>query len=153
MKTVIVGVVGVLLLGSLLFLQWGVPARADSDTQESLSMYMGNLQRHVHKLGLAIDNQNYDLASFYVEAVGELVKYISGSFPQYKGIQVGALMPAMLTPYMDKLSKSIEAKDWKAANPAYDTLLSAGCNGCHTATQHQFVKIVRVKTNPFPQQF
>jgi len=28
-----------------------------------------------------------------------------------------------------------------------------GCNSCHIATQRPFVKVARVKTNPFAQDF
>jgi hypothetical protein len=154
MRTLVVSAIALAALAALFLAQQGSPpARADSDSGESLSTHMGNMQRHTHKLGLSIDAQNYDLASFYMQEIREASKHISGKFPQYDGHQVGALLPAMLNPHLDKLSKSIEAKDWKAADPAYDTLIVSGCNGCHTATRHAFVKIVRVKSNPYSQEF
>ena len=116
-------------------------------------MYMSQMHRMSHKLGLSIDAENKDLALFYIEEIGELVEIVKQKFPQYDGFQIGALAPAMLTPYMTPLSKAVEGGDWRAASSAYDTLLKSGCNGCHTATAHGFVKILRSADNPYGQDF
>ena len=129
------------------------PAYADAVDGEELSIYMDHLRRLTHKAGLSIDTQNPDLAAFYSHEIGEVVELIKTKFPQYDGFQVGALITAMLPPHLTLLDKAIEKKDWDAAGSAYDNLLSAGCNGCHLATQHPFVKIIRSKTNPYNQDF
>lgn len=128
------------------------PARADVTAEgEELSIYMGRLQRHTHKLGLSIDAGNQELARFYMTEVGETVEMITKRFPDYDGQKIGALMPAMLAPYTGPLMTAIES-NFAAASAAYDKFI-AGCNGCHTATQHAFVKVARSKTNSYPQDF
>ena len=131
----------------------GGPAYADEVDGEELSFYMDHMRRLTHKLGLSIDAKNGALASFYMEEIGEMAELIKARFPEYDGFQIGALITAMLNPYLTPLGKAVEGGDWGAADSAYDILLTGGCNGCHTATQHAFVKIVRSKTNPYNQDF
>ena len=128
------------------------PARADVTTQgEELSVYMGRLQRHTHKLGLSVDAGNQELAKFYMTEIGETVDMITKRFPEYDKFQIAALMTAMLTPYTGPLKTAVET-NFAGASAAYDKFI-AGCNGCHTATQHQFVKVTRSKTNSYAQDF
>lgn len=129
------------------------PAYADVVDGKELTVYMDHMRRLTHKLGLSIDAKNAPLASFYSREVGEMADLIKAEFPEYDGFQVGALITAMLAPYLTPLGKALDDEDWGAANSAYDNLLAAGCNGCHTATQHGFVKIVRSQSNPFNQDF
>ena len=65
-----------LFLSGVVLLRWaGSPAQADSESGESMSIYMEHFQHKAHKLGLALDAQNKDLAAFYIEELGELVTY------------------------------------------------------------------------------
>lgn len=155
MKKLVLAVFATALLVLTLLSPWNHRvAKADPKAgQPSLSVYMGHMQRLAHKLGLSVDAQNGDLAAFYVNEINETVGYISAQYPTYDNVQVGALITAMLTPYITPLEKAVKAKDWKTADTAYNTLLTSGCNGCHTATQHGFIKIQRSKTNAFAQQF
>ena len=154
MKIIVVGLVMVFAAVTMLSVQFGIaPVLADSTSGETLSPHMADLHRQVHKLGLSIDAQNGELADFYIKELGETITYVAGKFPEYDGHKVGALMPVMLNPYLTPLGKAIAAADWKAASPAYDTLIASGCNGCHMATQHAFIKIERNKANPYGQSF
>lgn len=128
-------------------------AWADPVGGEELSNYMGQMQRLTHKLGLSIDAKNQKLAEFYLKEVGETLEVIQAKFPQYDGLQIAALSKAMLDPFMGPLDKAVKAGDWAASSTAYATLLKSGCNGCHTATQHAFIEVIAVKTNPFGQKF
>lgn len=139
-------------------LLWSVADRpsdawADPVNGEELSTYMGQMQRLAHKLGLSIDAKNQKLAEFYVKEIGETAQVIQTKFPEYDGVQVAALSKAMLDPYMAPLDKAVKAGDWAAAGTGYTNLLNSGCNGCHTATQHPFLVITAVKTNPYNQKF
>jgi hypothetical protein len=128
------------------------PARADITAQgEELSVYMGRLQRHTHKLGLSIDAGNQELAKFYMTEIGETVDMITKRFPDYNKLQIAALTTAMLAPFTGPLKTAVET-NFAGASAAYDKFI-AGCNGCHAATQRQYVKITRSKTNPYPQDF
>jgi hypothetical protein len=144
----------VVFIAAVAVVQWGeFGAQADPVGDEELSMYMAQLQRHAHKLGLSIDAKNGDLAAFYLTEINELVPLIAKKFPQYDGVQVGALIGAMLTPYTKPLDDALKAGDWAQTGAAFDKMITGGCNGCHTATQHGFIKITRSKSNPFGQDF
>ena len=130
-----------------------VPANAETVQGEALTFYMDHLRRLTHKLGLSIDARNPALASFYAQEITEFTGVIKAKFPQYDGFQISALMTAMLNPQVTVLTQTIEKKDWNKASADYDNMLTAGCNGCHAAVQHPFIKIVRSKTNPYNQDF
>ena len=156
MKFIIIGMLVIAVVAVVVVPRWSdlsAPANAEVVEGEQLSLYMDHLRRLTHKLGLSIDAQNTDLASFYVDKITETVELIKANFPQYDGFQIGALITAMLSPNVAVLTQAIEGEDWDVAASGYDNLLKAGCNGCHAATQRPFVKIVRSKTNPYNQDF
>ena len=139
-----------------IFPRWSgvsAPAHAQAVQGEALTFYMDHLRRLTHKLGLAIDAKNAPLASFYAQKVTEFTGVIKTKFPQYDGIQVNALMTAMLNPQVTVLTQTIGKKDWVKASADYDNMLTAGCNGCHAAAQRPFIKIVHSKANPYNQDF
>ena len=128
-------------------------ARADvTPAGDDLAMYMANLQRDSHKLGLSIQAKNKPLAEFYATELGEMFEIIQKKFPTYEGFQIAALSKAMIDPAKPALSKALAASDWPGATTAYDKYLAA-CNGCHQAVQHPFVKLVAPTGNPFNQSF
>jgi hypothetical protein len=132
---------------------WVRDSRADVGAGgEELSPYMALLQHHTHKLGLALQAKNQPLASFYMEEVEETADIIQKKFPTYDKLAVGALMNAMLVPSIAPLEKSIKASSWAVSNASYTKLIDS-CNACHTAAQHNFIKITVPTTNPFNQSF
>ena len=144
--------VNLVLLGPIQHLA-PAPALADvTESGEELSMYMSQMQRLTHKLGLAIDAGNKDLASFYLGEMGETADVVERKFPEYDKFQIGALVRAMLRPSFAPAAVAIEGGDMAAASTAYEGIITA-CNGCHVATQRAFLKVKRVKTNPFAQSF
>lgn len=156
MKRIIVVLLVAAVMAVVLVPRWGglgVPAKADPVQGEALTFYMDHLRRLTHKLGLSIDARNPALASFYAQEITEFTGVIKAKFPQYDGLQISALMTAMLSPSVTVLTQTIEKKDWTKASADYDNLLTAGCNGCHAAAQRPFIKIVRSKTNPYNQDF
>lgn len=156
MKPIIVVMLVVTVMALVIVPRWGglsVPAHADVVQGEELTFYMDHMRSLTQKLGLAIDAHNPALASFYANEITEVVELIKVKFPQYDGLQVGALITAMLSPQLAVLTQTIEKKDWVKTSASYDNMLTAGCNACHTAAQHPFIKIVRSKANPFNQDF
>jgi len=139
-----------LVFGSL---HHATPARADvAPTGEELAPYMNHLQRHAHKLGLAIQAKNKPLAEFYLTELSETLELIQKKFPTYDGYQISALSKAMIDPSKPALSKALTASDWPTAAVAYDKYL-ASCNNCHVAVKHEFIKITTPTGNPFNQSF
>ena len=120
---------------------------------EELSVYMGIMQRHTQKLGLALDAGNKDLAAFYYQELSEAAEVIQKKFPgEYDGFQINALLGAMLVSQMGPIKAGLDKGDMAAASSGYDGMITA-CNSCHLATQHAFLKVSRTKTNPFNQDF
>jgi hypothetical protein len=128
-------------------------AHADvTPASEELSMYMSQIQRHAHKLGLSVQAKNKPLAEFYLTELGETFEIVQKKFPQYEGYQIAALSKAMIDPAKPALAKALGASDWPGATTAYGQYLTA-CNNCHVAVKHEFVKVVAPTGNPFNQTF
>lgn len=156
MKRLVTVTMVLILIAAAVFLNVGMeatPANADTKTAEELSLHMDHLRRQTHKLGLAIGAKNKPLAAYYVTEISEQVTRIQAKFPTYDGLQIAALAKAMLDPYMGPLKTAVDAGNWAAAGPAYDKLITVGCNGCHTATQRPFIKITTNSTNSYNQDF
>jgi len=117
-----------------------------------LTPYMAHFQRHFHKLGLAIDATNQPLAAFYASKLLEDLDDVGKKMPTYDNLQIGALSKAMLGAPLTPLETALKGSDWGAINQAYDGVMT-GCNNCHIATQRPFIKVARVKTNPYSQNF
>ncbi len=141
-------------LGTLMFTtNMNAPLAGVTAAGDELSVHMGRLQRHMHKLGLSIDAGNKDLAAFYAKEVGETATDIQKKFKaEYDGFQVGTLLGAMLTPTLAPVAQAISGGDMAGASKKYD-LVVASCNNCHLATQRAYLKVVRSKSNPYNQDF
>jgi len=127
-------------------------ARAQAASEESLSMYMSTLQTFSQKLGLAVAASNQPLADFYLTELNEQLATIQKKYPAYKGLQIAALSKAMMDPYTKPMGDAIATGDFTKIKPAYEKLIT-GCNGCHTATQRPFIKVVPATSNPYNQDF
>jgi cytochrome c553 len=117
-----------------------------------LAAYMGELQRQTHKLNLSVVAENDALAAFYLHEVREVVTQIEERFPQHDGHPVAELARAQLDPHLASLATALGEARWKAAQGELSELV-AGCNGCHAATGHAFVRIELTTENPFNQSF
>jgi hypothetical protein len=147
MKTIVTLALAVTMFAATLV--FVTPAQAE----EPLGPYMNDLQRYSHKLGLSIDAGNQPLAEFYSSKLTEAMGLIETKFPTWQKLQIGALMKAMLGAPLTPLGAAIGKGDMAGASSAYDALLANGCNGCHVATQRPFIKVTRVKSNPYNQSF
>jgi len=128
-------------------------ARADTTPAgEELAPYMANQHRHVHKLGLAIQNKNQPLASFYFTELEEGFEMIEKKFPSYDNYQIAALVKAMMNPAKPALQSALAKSDWVGATNAYASFVTA-CNTCHVAVKKEFVKVTVPTSNPFNQSF
>jgi len=150
--TIVVLIASLAINGLLLWaaLDRPAPALAQDHTNE-LAPYMGNMQRYVHKLGLAVDAKNQALADFYIFEIEEVVTELQ-QFDNYEGFQIAALSKAMLAQFVTALDKKVEAADWAGSEAAFAQVVTA-CNSCHLATQRPYIKIVASKSNPFNQDF
>lgn len=108
--------------------------------------------RHT-KLWLAGQAGNWELADYETDELEEGFADAMHFHPTHKS-SPQPLTKAIPT-YMDgpvkALRTAIAAKDPAQFAAAHDSL-TAGCNGCHRATEFAFNVVVRPQTNPFANQ-
>ena len=138
----------IILLGTLLGLL--TTQTIASDDKVGLASMMGQLQVYLQKLDLSIQNDNADLIGFYIHELEESAEAIEGGIESYDVFPVGALTGSMLTPTIVALEKAVESDG--DVDAAFHSLLDS-CNACHVATDHGYIKITHMKTNPFNQAF
>ena len=117
----------------------------------SLVKAMGSLQYFAHKTSLAIDKQNMKLASFYAHEIEEIIEIIE-NIEEFKGYPISELIKNKLIPPFEKFENALKTHDWSNINKQFNLMIN-GCNLCHTATHHEFIKIERPNNNYFMQSF
>ncbi len=128
------------------------PDQSINSEDVGLAPYMGELQRFSHKFALAIDRKNQPLANFYLEEIRETLDQIVNKVPEYEGFPVASTIKTIMFPLLPELKKSLDGADWHAARQKYGKLVD-GCNRCHAALEHEFIRITVAGTNPFNQDF
>lgn len=133
----------------------GVPLTFDEPAVE-LAELMGQLQLYTHKLTLSVDAQNAPLARFYLEEATHLMTQMQTLTPEYEGIPVALYLDRMGLPAANALAEVLPAQAmdvaWASIDQATDAFID-GCNRCHAASQHGFIRIKRSADNPFLQDF
>lgn len=117
-----------------------------------LAGYMAQLQHHTHKLNLSVAAQNPELAAFYLHEVSEVAEQVEHTFPEHDGAPVAALVRSLLRPRIDALRDPIDDARWADARAGLAELVS-GCNACHAAASHAFIRVEVTDANPFNQGF
>jgi len=113
--------------------------------------HMAKAQYFTHKTGLALHADNFKLAKFYTHELEEVIEILE-EFGDYKNMPVGKMTKTILIKEFKVLENAINAGHKKPAINAFNNLLKS-CNKCHTATNHEFIKIKFNKANPFLQSF
>jgi hypothetical protein len=85
---------------------------------------------------------NWDLAKYELHEAMEIQEVGEATRPGK-----AAMLKSFESTYLDPLQKAIEAKDWSAFETAYNKGVE-GCNGCHAATGHPYIKYVTPATPP-----
>ena len=120
--------------------------------EPELAGYMADLQHHTHKLNLSIAAENAELADFYLHEVAEVAEQVERLFPQHDGVAVAALVQSLLLPRLGALREALGAARWDEARSGLSDLV-AGCNACHAAAGHGFIRVEVTDANPFNQSF
>jgi len=102
---------------------------------------MGYYQRFSHKLYLAGKNSNWELADFYTHELEEVSEELIDADVIHDGYNISNLSKEMLLPKIEKVEEAIRKKDEVLFLENYDLMLS-GCNLCHQATKHSFIRII-----------
>ena len=112
---------------------------APFNPQMSALMSMLIQPRHA-KLGLAGKQENWPLAGYMLKELKQGFVVISRAVPRWKGLPVGDLFDAAVIPPITVLDFAVKANEPRQFAEAYEKL-TAGCNACHSTTDHPFVVI------------
>jgi len=115
---------------------------------------MMSLQQMRHaKLWFAGQAQNWELASYEIDELGEGFDDVVKFHPTHKDSPVAPkdAIPRMVTEPIKELRDAIDKKDARAFSLAYDAL-TASCNNCHKATNFAFNTVQTPVSNPYPNQ-
>ena len=118
-----------------------------------LGEIMMTVQMRHGKLWFAAVNQNWDLAKYELDELKEAYEDVVNLYPTHKKVPqpLTTLVPTIITPALNRIEKTIDAKDSKEFVSAYDGL-TAACNGCHEAASMGFNVIKRPDVPPFSNQ-
>ena len=96
-------------------------------------------------------NANWELAAFELDEIKEGLGDAARVHPTHEGVAVADMIKANLDAPLADLAKVIEAKDESGFSRAFDRL-TAGCNACHMAAAHAFIRIQRPTAPPVSNQ-
>lgn len=105
--------------------------------------------RHL-KIGVAGQARNWDYLAYEAHELEETFEAIERAFPRYRNAAMGDLLKIVEDP-LKELEKAIKARDAAAFDAAY-AKLTAGCNTCHTSTDHRPIVIQVPRASSFPNQ-
>ncbi len=108
--------------------------------------------RHT-KLWLAGQAENWDLASYEADELGEGFDDVVRFHPTHKDSPVAPkdAIPRMVSEPLAEVRVAVDERNAAAFARAYDKL-TAACNSCHQATNFGFNVVQRPATNPYPNQ-
>ena len=157
-------VVAVLLAGAAFWETRSIASLAENAAadpgSEALAGYVPGLgeimtavqMRHA-KLGVAGQRGNWPLADYELDELDEGLIDALTLHPTHKDIKqpLTDSIPAFMKTPIDTLRAAVKAKDAAKFMAAYDEL-TAGCNGCHQATEFGFNVVTRPNAVPVPNQ-
>lgn len=108
--------------------------------------------RHA-KLWFAAEAGNWELAAYEIDELREGLADAVRYHPQHKQIpeSLAVLVPGYMDGPLNALSAAVNAHDVAGFEGAYDEF-TAGCNGCHQATEFGFNVVRRPSTPPVSNQ-
>jgi hypothetical protein len=143
----------IVLLGWMWMRVAALEERVSDMSQPSLYLLMNQMQDQAHKLSYSIDNENIDLADFYVHELEEAAEEMIEADLVYSNQPVGELTRTMLYPVIEELEDALESGNWQQVRDRYRVLIRA-CNNCHVSTGYDSIIIKeRSDVNPYNQDF
>ncbi len=116
-----------------------------------LSVPMGALQRFADKLYFAGQGESWDLAAFYLHEMEEVAESLLEPGAVADGVPLAPLLQALLLPSLSTLAEAVKQRDAAAFVARYPAVVN-GCNACHQATRHGFVRITVPERSMFENQ-
>jgi hypothetical protein len=113
---------------------------APDEQEYPLLQTMGYYQRFSHKVWLAIENKNWELAEFYAHELEEVTEEFIESNVVDEGKNLSTTAAAILMPSIEKLDEAIDAKDEALAGQNFVAFIQS-CNACHAINDHAYISI------------
>jgi len=129
-----------------------IPSGPGVEEEVELARLMGEAQLHSAKLGYSIEGRNLPLAQFYLRELEEVFGEVF-ALEEHDEMPIGDPAVVIMQPLLIDLQERMAAADWPQTEASYTSLI-AGCNRCHTATEHQYIEIFPATgPAPFNQRF
>ena len=113
----------------------------DQEHEYPLLQTMNYYQRFSHKVWLAIEHRNWELAEFYVHELEEVTEEFVESNVVDEGKSLSTTAAGILMPAIEKLDEAIDQKDAVLANQNFMALIQS-CNACHAINDHSHIRIL-----------
>lgn len=124
------------------------PRKGEDFVIQSMERY----QRFSQKLWFAGQESNWELAEFYTHEIHEVTEELIGSTVFHDDRDISKLAGEMMEEKIAELDQAVDAQEEELFVKNYLGLINS-CNACHTATEHDFIKIKVPVINPFNQEF
>jgi hypothetical protein len=113
-----------------------------AEIQPGLGTVMIEYGNRFYTMYYAAMNGNWELAAYQLKEAREI---------QEVGETTRSARAAMLknfeATWLEPLNNTINAKDWKAFQTAYNNTIN-GCNGCHVANGFPYIKYTTLSSSP-----
>jgi hypothetical protein len=116
-----------------------------------LGSIMGDMQRFHHKLWLAGEAGNTELAAFYLHELEETMELVADAGIVDDGHDVSALMRTHGLPVVGAMERKLKEEGIAALHADAPRLVEA-CNSCHAAAGHGYIHITLPTGAAYPGQ-
>jgi cytochrome c553 len=115
-----------------------------AEIQPGLGTVMQEYGRRFAIIKMAADAGDWGMAQYQLKEATEIQEVGEITRPSKAD-----MLKSFEHSYLDPLAKAIEGKDKAAFDAAYSRAIK-GCNGCHQATGHPYVRVQMPQTSPEP---
>ena len=118
-----------------------------------LGEIMTAVQMRHAKLGVAGTAGNWELADYELDELDEGLQDAVTFHPTHKDMKqpLTELVPSFMKGPIEQMRDAVKAKDQARFDQGF-AALTAGCNGCHEASEFGFNKVIRPAGPPMPNQ-
>lgn len=110
-----------------------------------------NIQPHHLKLYFAGRSANWPLASYELTELEEAFQLVNQYQYNWNKLPIAKMQAVFMEPNFKLIEDAIKLKSVKKISDAYEKLTD-GCNSCHKASAHSFIKIKTPTSSPFSNQ-
>jgi len=115
-----------------------------AEIQLGLGTVMIEYGKRFAMIKMAADAGDWGMAQYQLEEATEIQEVGEITRPEK-----ASMLESFEKSYLDPLAEAIEGKDKAAFDAAYTKAID-GCNACHQATGHPYIRVQMPKTSPEP---